>query len=173
MEHSIYRLDTGEIIGIAFGEPAPLEGFGWVKGHYDQDDHYVDVDGTPMWRPERPHPRALWDREGEVWILPADDYELVTARAKASLTRVEFCKRALEFNVLSPDGAKQFAKGEIPDEYVPLLQGMPNFDRDMLEIELAGSTQIDRNNEFILFVADKAGFPPELVDQLFGVEIDG
>lgn len=139
----------------------------WV----DDDKHYWT--GTAFAElPPKPGTWAVWD--GSVWFDPRNvtdlNEELERARHASRLTRIAFSERAMELGILDPTGAKQAARGIIPDSYLPLLEQLSAYELDSIEIRWAGASEISRMDPFILKVAELAGFPDTLVDELFGVE---
>lgn len=85
MDHTVYRIETGEIVQSGWGEPHAPEGMAWLPGQFSALTHWVR-DGVAIERPARPGPWATWD--GQQWTDPRTSADLQAELAQARLAAV-------------------------------------------------------------------------------------
>ena len=172
---TIYRLDTGEIVGTSRASDLDLiemnlgDGNGYAEGHYLADQYYFP-DGVVTEFPPRPGDWAVFDYGSRIWIDPRDPVaELEAARASANMTRSDFLLAAIRAGIILPSDAGPAARGEIPPSLEPVFDGLPPEVQIEAVVRWSASTMIERMNPVLAALAGAMTITDAQLDALFGI----
>lgn len=129
---------------------------GWIAITISEEDYplvWADVIATGDVAPYEP---------------PSDDAAREAWRARATMTRAEFCAALRAAGVLTRAEAITAAKGDWPASFEPMLEGMSEAEADTALILWAGITTVERNHPLFEQVRQFKGMTPEDADALFG-----
>lgn len=129
---SLYKLETGELIGRKFSSsepnaielnPAP-EGHGIIEGHHDHLSKRVDIETGEVveYQPPKPSNEHEWNATTKRWQLTkdAEDKNIIDLQARAEIKLLENQQaRAMREFALGMDGAKDRLKS-IDDKIIAL-----------------------------------------------------
>lgn len=99
---------------------------------------------------------------------PTDEEKREVFRARASLSRAEFCTALRAAGILNRSEAIAAAKGDWPASFEPMLDSMTEAEADAALILWAGLTIIERTHPLLEAVRQFKGLSQEDVDALFG-----
>ena len=139
--------------------------FGWIPYTLDPADTDQTIDNVALLEAMR----ANADVAVYVAPTPPTEVEVLTAwRARAKLSRRDFCIALKRTGVLSAGQAVQAAKGDWPQAFAGALDQLPKDAQEEAEIEWAAVQEIRRNHPMIALLGSAANMTDEQVDALFG-----
>ena len=109
---------------------------------------------------------------GEVadYSPPTEEDKRTAFRARATLSRAEFCTALRAAGILNRSEAIAAAKGDWPASFEPMLDSMTEAEADAALILWAGITIIERTHPLLDAVRQFKGLSQEDVDALFGYQ---
>lgn len=176
--HTIYRLDTGEIIQSGWGEPVVPEGTGCAVGQFDGATHFIDETGAPQPLPPRPGDWAAWTRGG--WIDPRTTADLAAEKwarraAAAPLSRTEFFLATVRARIITQADARLLIAAQIPESLAPLLANLPESWLFDAEMRVRGAAEFSRMDPLVVIFASEVPLPEgapsidDILDMAFGI----
>lgn len=108
---------------------------------------------------------AVWEVAGNTIEPFAEAIE--AKRARAFLDRASFCIACRNAGILTPQEAKDAARGDWPVKFTPAIVGTPM--EDDAEIIWAGAAHISRVHPLVAMLAAFANLDDVQLDAMFGV----
>lgn len=130
----------------------------------------AEIDGVQLQVPDsmsNRHRRAVaaWEDDGNT-IEPFVE-AIEAKRARAFLDRASFCIACRSAGILTPQEAKDAARGDWPVKFTPAIVGTPM--EDDAEIIWAGAAHISRVHPLVAMLAAFANLDDAQLDEMFGV----
>jgi hypothetical protein len=130
----------------------------------------VDPANIPDWAIN--YPDAIGARIGDDWdgsiFSRFEPDPLITWRAKAFLSRLDFCTALVRLNILTKDQALATIDGVWPE---PMLSFLSYLDADQafeVQMEWKAAVTVQRNHPFILSLGSWLGLTTAQLDAMFG-----
>jgi len=105
-------------------------------------------------------------------IKTAEDIEtegLTSLRSSASVTKYQFCKALIDYDILTLDDAVAAAQGAWPQALDGFLSYLTAREAADARMEWASSVKVHRTNDLVLILGSYLGLADQQVDAMFDV----